>query len=134
MDEEDAARSMDKTPQQAEATAASPVFIPAPPKPACIQIWSFPVSTESNKQVLDSSTPPKLHLGICTDWGDIKQFKWCPTQRSKAAEITDGMVSFGLLAGVWGDGKLRVLDVRYKERDAPAYGKSLVQVTPNFLY
>ncbi|KAH0552857.1 hypothetical protein GP486_006943 [Trichoglossum hirsutum] len=124
LDGEDAARSTDKASRDTEAIAASRVFAPAPPEPACIQIWSFQVSVEPDKQVLDSTTPPKLFLGICTDWGYVKQFKWCPTQRSEAAESTDGMTNFGLLAGIWGDGKLRVLDVWHDEgQDAPAYVK-----------
>src|SRR5205809_4635158 len=65
---EDAACSTDKMSQDTEEPAASPAFVPAPPTPACIQIWSFPVSIEPGKQVLDSGLPPKLHLGLCTDW------------------------------------------------------------------
>ncbi|KAI9786617.1 MAG: hypothetical protein M1839_006168 [Geoglossum umbratile] len=102
----------------------SPAFAPAPPKSNCLQIWSFAVSVEPGKQVFDLNEPPRLYLGICTDWGDIKHFKWCPTQSLKAVENADGMVSFGLLAAIWGDGKLRVLDVQHREgRDIPAYVK-----------
>jgi transcription factor C subunit 6 len=116
-----------KMSQDSEEIATSSAFAPAPPTPTCIQIWSFPISVEPGKQVLDSSIPPKLYFGICTDWGNIKHFKWCPTQSPQVAESTDDMTSFGLLAGIWSDGKLRVLDVQHRKgRDSPEYSENTV--------
>jgi transcription factor C subunit 6 len=124
-DGKDDTYSMNEISEGVGEAAPSPAFAPTPPKPNCIQIWSFAVSGESGGQVLDTNTPPRLHLGICTDWGDIKYFKWCPTQGPNAVVIADSIASFGLLAGIWGDGKLRVLDVEDREgQDIPIYSKT----------
>lgn len=63
---------------------------------------------------------PELRLVICTEWGDVKQLKWCPMPRIFRDEDSRGKVSLGLLAGIWTDGHVRILDVQFDK-----YGKSM---------
>ncbi|OCL11469.1 hypothetical protein AOQ84DRAFT_335887 [Glonium stellatum] len=89
----------------------APSFTPQRPFPASIQIWGFKSSEDGR---LDPETSPNLELVICTDWGSVKQFKWCPVGMIDTVKENDhGMIHMGLLAGVWGDGKVRVLDIKY---------------------
>ena len=91
----------------------SPAFTPSPPSPSCIQIWSFSSSIQPGQvSSLDSTVKPQLRLVICTEWGPVKHLKWCPMPRRLRDEESRGKTSIGLLAGIWGDGNLRVLDVQ----------------------
>ncbi|KAL9129540.1 MAG: hypothetical protein Q9217_002027 [Psora testacea] len=92
----------------------APAFTPASGTPSGVHIWAFAVSQEfsATESTIESSRPPKLKQVLCTDWGDVKQLKWCPTPRSFRNEEADGKVPLGLLAGVWDDGCARVLDVQ----------------------
>ncbi|KAH8706929.1 hypothetical protein GQ44DRAFT_831206 [Phaeosphaeriaceae sp. PMI808] len=99
----------DNQPKPLENPAA-PAFTAAKPFPASILIWAFASGPGGE---LDSSKEPQLQLVICTDWGAPKQFRWCPvdtSNRSVAIE-TEGNVHIGLLAGIWSDGRLRILDI-----------------------
>lgn len=92
----------------------APAFTPSEPYPAALQIWSFEASKDGGlTKSLDMSRKPKLRLVICTDWGDIRRIAWCPMARRRRDEDDkDGSHSLGLLAGIWGDGAVRVLDVK----------------------
>lgn len=107
------------TPEQKEKHAShgsepfSP-FRPAPSYPCAVQLWEFggkgagPIT-----RTLDMETKPLLRLVLCTDWGDVRRIAWCPMPRQKREEDDqNGMKTIGLLAGIWGDGKIRVLDVK----------------------
>ncbi|CEJ56464.1 hypothetical protein PMG11_02670 [Penicillium brasilianum] len=107
------------TPEQKEKHAShgsepfSP-FRPAPSYPCAVQLWEFggkragPITS-----TLDMETKPLLRLVLCTDWGDVRRIAWCPMARQKREEDDqNGMKTIGLLAGIWGDGKIRVLDVK----------------------
>ncbi|MCJ1450460.1 hypothetical protein MMC28_000791 [Mycoblastus sanguinarius] len=94
-----------------------PAFTPAPPTPSCIQIWAFPSTTDSNSS-LDSSRLPALRLVLCTEWGGAKQLKWCPMPRKIRDQETIGKLFVGLLAGVWTDGYVRVLEVQLDQMEA----------------
>lgn len=95
----------------------APAYTASPPTPACIQIWAFSASTVAGREGwLDVSRTPKLQMVVCTEWGDAKQLKWCPMPRDLRDDDGDGNVTLGLLAGIWGDARVRVLDLRI-ERD-----------------
>lgn len=91
----------------------SPAFSAQRPFPTSIQIWAF---RSLNNGTVDTKQPPTLDLVICTDWGSVKQFKWCPVPMSDSISLeSTKTIHLGLLAGVWDDGKIRVLDVSYPE-------------------
>ncbi|KAI4109370.1 MAG: hypothetical protein L6R37_000527 [Teloschistes peruensis] len=90
----------------------SPAFTPQS-FPSSIQIWSF-CSSEApdRKSLLDPITPPRLRLVICFDWGDAKHLTWCPMPRKFRDEGQEECkIPIGLLAGVWSDGHVRVIDI-----------------------
>ncbi|GAB7345689.1 hypothetical protein MBLNU457_3968t1 [Dothideomycetes sp. NU457] len=89
--------------EQAEA----PAYTPQKPYKSAIQIWEF---TADERGSVEKDTPPVLRQVLCTEWGDVRSFRWCPAPRRRAAEDEHNR-SLGLLAGLWGDGKLRVLDI-----------------------
>lgn len=94
-------------------TNAAPSFTPSYPLPAAIQIWAFATTTNDDRTGhMDENKSPELLLTICTDWGAIKQSKWCPVPRVVRDDQVRGKISLGLLAGIWGDGHVRVLDVQ----------------------
>ncbi|KAF2198343.1 hypothetical protein GQ43DRAFT_451053 [Delitschia confertaspora ATCC 74209] len=90
----------------------APAFTPHRGYPASIQIWAFD-TVEGGE--LDLDTTPKLELVICTDWGAVKQLRWCPVPASDTVEPGENehFVHLGLLAGIWTDGRTRVLDISY---------------------
>ncbi|EGE80194.1 transcription factor tfiiic complex subunit tfc6 [Blastomyces dermatitidis ATCC 18188] len=105
----------------------APAFTPSPPYPSAIQIWSFESTKEDNDvRQLDMSVKPRLRQVICTDAGDIRRLSWCPMGRDERGgdEIVES-VNIGLLAGVWGDGSVKVLDVQLNKL---ASGTEYVQV------
>ncbi|OQO01444.1 hypothetical protein B0A48_12999 [Cryoendolithus antarcticus] len=91
---------------QVGASNGASAYVPRPASPASIQIWQFATDNESRMR---HDTAPLLSTVLCTDWGDAKALKWCPSSR-KPIE-TKKTRSLGLLAGVWADGGLRVLDI-----------------------
>jgi transcription factor C subunit 6 len=100
-------------------------FRPAPSYPCALQLWEFkgkqagPVT-----RTLDMETKPLLRLVLCTDWGDIRRIAWCPMAREKREEDDqNGIKTIGLLAGIWGDGKIRVLDVKLDPGKKTEFGK-----------
>ncbi|KAI9797588.1 MAG: hypothetical protein M1825_005970 [Sarcosagium campestre] len=101
----------DAQPQRHVEPTAAPAFSPSPPTPASIQIWAFPELGGQLEGYMDSSRSPKLHAVICTDWGPVKDFKWCPIALQASAPDHNGLTPLGLLAGIWGDGKVRVINV-----------------------
>lgn len=111
-----------------ELHTVSPAFTPSPPSSSCIQIWALSSSVEpGQKGLINSRTEPQLRLVICTEWGPVKHLKWCPMPR-KSREELEGKISTGLLASVWGDGCVRVLDVQMdKDRIADtSYGTQII--------
>lgn len=90
----------------------SPAFTPSPPLRSCIQIWEFEAKeAPGHETLLDSRQPPTLQRVICTEWGEIKQLKWCQVPRLFQKDDFGDNVPLGLLAGVWSDGLVRVLDI-----------------------
>ena len=89
----------------------APAFTPSSPAPSGVQIWAFETSNNS----AGASRPPELQQVLCTDWGEVNQLTWCPVPRAERNEDAIGRISVGLLAGIWGDGCARVLDVQLEK-------------------
>ena len=89
----------------------APAFTPSCLAPSTVQIWAF----DASDSAMDSTRPPELQQVLCTEWGEITQLKWCPVPRAPRNEDALGKVSVGLLAGIWGDGCARVLDVQLEK-------------------
>ncbi|KAL9602368.1 MAG: hypothetical protein Q9219_001934 [cf. Caloplaca sp. 3 TL-2023] len=106
----------------------SPAFTPQS-FPSSIQLWSFSSATVSNREsLLDSDLPPRLRMVICTDWGDAKHLRWCPMPRTfRYSDYDNKKTPIGLLAGVWSDGHVRVLDIHLPPN--PGQGISYVKCT-----
>lgn len=88
------------------AKGIAPAFTPQQPHAAEIQIWKF---TGTSQGSIDPDVAPALKYVICTEWGDVKALKWCPAPYNPSSTLTKR--SLGLLAGIWGDGGLRVIDL-----------------------
>ncbi|KAL8950716.1 MAG: hypothetical protein Q9222_003252 [Ikaeria aurantiellina] len=109
-----------KKPQHIGHSKFSPAFT-AQSFPSSIQIWSFSSyksKTTPPGNVLDPNSPPHPSLVICTDWGDAKHLRWCPMPRAFRDENQQGKIPIGLLAAVWSDGRVRVIDV-HLDQDSP---------------
>lgn len=96
------------------ADKAAPAFRPSAPYPSALQIWAFKARREDSlTKTLDMEFKPRLRLALCTDWGDLRRISWCPCPRAKRDEDEEDVLkNVGLLAGVWGDGCVRVLDIK----------------------
>ena len=96
-----------------ELHEVSPAFTPSSPSPSCVQIWAFSASYKSSLEgLIDTGIRPQLRLVICTEWGPVKYLKWCPMPRKLRDAESQRKISVGLLAGIWGDGYVRVVDVQ----------------------
>lgn len=103
-------------------------FQPTPPYPCALQLWEIIGKTAgAQTNTLDMDTKPRLRLALCSEWGDLRRMAWCPMGRETRGEDDEGdSRPIGLLAGIWGDGKLRVLDVRIRRGSEKAeYGMNL---------
>lgn len=124
-------------PANKELSKVSPAFTPSPPSRSCIQIYAFTATTAPGyNNLLHPRVPPQLRLVICNEWGDVRQMKWCHIPRQSRDEDSRGKISLGLLASVWSDGLVRVLDVQIeKSRErTTSYGRSLspnIKKTPS---
>jgi transcription factor C subunit 6 len=101
-------------------------FHPTPPYPCTLQLWEFKSKkTGERTSTLDMDFEPQLRLGLCSDWGDLRRMAWCPMGRAKRNEDEKGDTEhIGLLAGIWGDGTLRVLDIKIQRKSKkPEYCK-----------
>ncbi|KAF3037349.1 hypothetical protein E8E12_005794 [Didymella heteroderae] len=102
----------DQTPPMEQASA--PAFSATKPFAASIQIWAF----ESTKNgAMSTSKEPRLAMVICTDWGAPKNIRWSPIVPHDRGIPLGGneMVDVGLLAGIWSDGRVRVLSIEIPE-------------------
>ncbi|KAB8229944.1 transcription factor TFIIIC subunit TFC6 [Aspergillus alliaceus] len=92
----------------------APAFRPSPPYPCALQLWTFKAEREESlTKHIDMNSKPRLRMALCTKWGDLRRMAWCPMRReSREEDDEDPLRSVGLLAGVWGDGYVRVLDIK----------------------
>ncbi|KAJ5748990.1 uncharacterized protein N7511_010686 [Penicillium nucicola] len=90
---------------------------PSPPFPCAIQIWEFRAkNSDTSTQTLNMECKPQLRQVLCAEWGDLTRISWCRLPREKRDEDDEeeATKSVGLLAGVWGDGKAKVLDIKLR--------------------
>ena len=99
----------DERPKPMELPKA-PAFNATEPYAASIQIWAFEATAEGE---LDASKEPRLELVVCADWGAPKQLRWCPVAATETETDTDSEDEkhIGILAVIWSDGRVRVLDL-----------------------
>ncbi|KAL8934075.1 MAG: hypothetical protein Q9216_006083, partial [Gyalolechia sp. 2 TL-2023] len=105
-----------KNPEQIGRLKFSPAFT-AQSFPSSIQIWSFSSSAARDREsLLDPDHPPVLRMVLCFDWGDAKHLRWCRMPRNFRPEDREEKTTpVGLLAAVFSDGNVRVLDIRLPE-------------------
>ena len=115
--------------KSSDTSKSSPAFTPSDPLRSSIQLWAFAPRLDSDFGFLDSEREPQLQLVICTDWGDAKQLKWCPVPRISRDEESLGIISVGLLAGIWTDGYLRVLNIQIKKSDGLITNYGIISCT-----
>lgn len=89
-------------------------FQPSQPYPCALQIWEIRgKKSKTPTMTLDMNSVPRLRQVLCADWGDLRRISWCPMPRDRREEDEEEVKkSIGLLATVWGDGKVRVLDIK----------------------
>jgi transcription factor C subunit 6 len=106
----------------------APAFSATAPFPASIQIWAFDANENGE---LDASKQPRLQLVICTDWGAPKQFRWCPVGTNDSAHNAreQGKVYIGLLAGIWSDGQVRILDISCPSSESHSSGTQYLHIS-----
>ena len=102
-----------KEPRKEQPALAAPAYTASGSTPSCVQIWAIRSSQESRTVTL----PPELRMVICTAWGHAKQLKWCPMPRDPRENDPDLRTYVGLLAGVWSDGYVRVLDIYLHDQE-----------------
>lgn len=118
---------LEQDPAEASTAAADKVETKSAPAwssrehPASIQLWQVSASdSPESSGKLDVALPPKLDTVFCFDWGDVKQFKWCPMPAPELKKSSESSRRrLGLLAGVWSDGSVRVLDVELPIHGGP---------------
>ena len=130
----DRVRSLDWAPHHdrdlqylAVATASDPppehpkvsAFEPIEAYRASFSVWSFGSREEDGVQMMDLNTKPQMVQIACTDWGAVRRLQWCPSARPVPDDSYNNVESIGLLAGVWTDGYVRVLDIRIDSQAGP---------------
>lgn len=96
---------------------AAPAFRPSAPYPCALQFWAFKANDAGEiTKTIDMSYEPSLRLVLGTQWGDLRRMAWCPVPRESRDEDNHEFQNLGLLAGVWGDGYVRVLDVKVNKK------------------
>lgn len=131
------ATAQPKSSQSEGLSEVSPAYTPSAPLRSCIQIWGFAArKTTDHRILLGPRQPPALHLVICTEWGEIKQLKWCQIPRTFRSDDYADKIPLGLLASVWSDGLVRVLDIQLDKNTGitTSYGRcihSLITSPPN---
>ncbi|KAJ0424134.1 hypothetical protein BJY00DRAFT_277128 [Aspergillus carlsbadensis] len=93
---------------------AAPAFRPSAPYPCALQLWAFKADKGGSiTKSIDMSFIPKLRLVLGTRCGDLRRIAWCPIRRAPQDEDDEDVdKTIGLLAGIYGDGYVRVIDVK----------------------
>ncbi|KIX99200.1 uncharacterized protein Z520_04776 [Fonsecaea multimorphosa CBS 102226] len=95
-----------------------PAFHPSPAYSSSIQIWAFhttPTSVESVR-TLAMDEEPSLAVVIGTEWGNIRQLRWCQLDPdTETLHKNTVNPTIGLLAAISSDGHARVIAVRRPE-------------------
>ncbi|KAK1759181.1 hypothetical protein QBC47DRAFT_409952 [Echria macrotheca] len=90
----------------AQPANGNPADTPEEPLTGYIQFWEFVGTKARNRLPVPSATLPRMVTAKFIGWGRPKRLQWCPVP----IELP-GML--GLLAVLCGDGKARVIEVRY---------------------
>ncbi|KAL9112145.1 MAG: hypothetical protein Q9227_003522 [Pyrenula ochraceoflavens] len=107
----------------------NPAFRPSGSYPSSIQIWAFTsIPTLGGCSKLDMTRKPRLAQILCTDWGNIRQFAFCPVIREDRPRVSETEHYLGLLAVLSSDGFVRVLDVAIPNPHSESVS------TPQFLH
>jgi transcription factor C subunit 6 len=85
------------------------------PFTSCFYIWRFRTKASGNFHEMDSTLAPQLRAIVSFDWDGLKEAKWCPV--STISNPDEGFERIGLLAGVFLDGSVRVIDVSVPKSD-----------------
>ena len=103
-----------KNEHRSEDSEPFSAFQPSESFPSALQIWEFKAKkSETDTKSLDMDYKPRLRQVICADWGDLRRMAWCTMPRAKREEDDEEVKkAIGLLATVWSDGKVRVLDIK----------------------
>ena len=107
-------------------------FEPEEPYSASLQIWVIQASVETqSEETVDMEQAPQLRQVICTEWGAPKDMRWCPIARQARESRDEDKIFIGLLACVWSDGFIRVLDIRLDQSGdlSPAFGIQTITTT-----
>jgi transcription factor C subunit 6 len=93
-----------------EERQSRPAFHPSPPYPSAIQIWAFQTDTTQfpGVRALSTTRKPNLAVVIATEWGNIRQIKWCPSTTAETDSST-----MGVLGVRSSDGCARILAVPF---------------------
>jgi transcription factor C subunit 6 len=94
----------------------SNAYTPSSSYQTCLQIWEFTslASQPTGGREIDYSKAPVLRFVLSFDWGHLKKLKWCPIPDRMREDISEEQtLQLGLLAGVWEDGEVRVLDLKF---------------------
>ena len=84
----------------------APAFNPRPSHTSSFQVWRFHIVSDG---CMDVDVPPHLSAVFCIEWGATRVLKWCPIPYHR--DMESDIHHLGLLAGVWSDGILRILDI-----------------------
>lgn len=105
----------------------APAFTATNSFPASIQIWAFDAMKSGT---LSANAKPRLEHVICTNWGAPQAIRWWPIGAEDSIEADqNGVIRLGLLAGIWSDGRVRVLDVSLQKSAAGSSSTQYVQYT-----
>ncbi|KAL9048390.1 MAG: hypothetical protein Q9162_007754 [Coniocarpon cinnabarinum] len=102
-------------PRGFERWSKSSAFAPSPATLSCLQLYRFvgvEMADPGHATTIDTNHTPRKALTLCSEWGRIKQAKWCPVPQNDAVKQSiPNRNHIGFLALVTGDGKVRVLNI-----------------------
>lgn len=103
-----------KNEHRSEDSEPFSAFHPSESFSNALQIWEFKArKSQSDIKTLDMDYKPRLRQVICADWGDLRRMAWCTMPRAKREEDDEEVQkSIGLLATIWSDGGVRVMDIK----------------------
>lgn len=88
-----------------DKTRGTKAFTPSPQYRTCMEIWVLDAKTDDDLQ------DPHCRAIFSWDWGDLRCMQWCPVPIGPDSDYNSDHIRLGLLAGIWTDGYIRVLDL-----------------------
>ncbi|KAI4150255.1 MAG: hypothetical protein LQ340_004198 [Diploschistes diacapsis] len=119
----------------AVATASNPppnhpkctAFESVEPYKAIIYIWSFGTKLVNGVRIMNMDVKPRVVQVVCTEWGAVRRLQWCPAAGPGSVKGKENIESIGLLAGIWMDGWVRVLDIKVDNTSKTRFGNLLLE-------